>query len=135
MKSVIRSIVFYTAAIYLTGLIIPGFRLVADLRGLLFSGVSLAILFTLVNPFLKFLFLPINVLTLGLFSFVSQVLTFYIFLKFLPQYIHIERWLFTGWEYQPLGISVSSFWVGELLTIFISTFVISFIVSIFTAAL
>lgn len=135
MKNLIRAIVFYTAAIYLTGLIIPGFRIVADLRGLVLSGLILSILFTFVNPFLKFLFLPINVITLGLFSFVSQVLTFYIFLKFLPQYVRIEPWLFAGANYPALGISVSSFWVGDFLTIVISTFVISLIVSVLTAAL
>ena len=68
MKKIIRSLVFYTLAIYLVSELIPGFRINTDLRGLIISGLCLALLFNFVNPVLKFLFLPINLITLGLFS-------------------------------------------------------------------
>ncbi len=127
--------VFYTAAIYIAGKLVPGFKLETDWRGLMVSGLTLAVLFAFVNPFLKFLFLPINVLTMGLFSFVSQILTFYIFLQLFPDNFHIEKWDFSGWDYVPLGLHIGSFNVGPFVTIVLSTFLISFIVMLLSVIL
>lgn len=135
MKNLIRTLIFYTAAIYLTSLVIPGFKISADLRGLVISGLVLSLLFTFVNPLLRFLLLPINVLTLGLFSFVSQVLTFWLSLKLLPNFFQIEAWTFSGWSYSPLGIQVGVFTISAFFTIILATFFISFIVSVLTSLL
>ena len=130
MKKLVRVLIFYTAAIYLTGLLIPGFKVMADLRGLFISGLVLSLFFTFVNPFLKFLLLPINMLTLGIFSFVSQVITFWLFLKLLPNFFHIQAWTFAGWKYSPLGINIGVFTITAFFTIILATFFISFIVSL-----
>ncbi len=130
MKKIIRSLVFYTLAIYLVSELIPGFRINTDLRGLIISGLCLALLFNFVNPVLKFLFLPINLITLGLFSFVSQVLTFYLFLKILPDYFNIRPWDFPGYDLNGLGIHFNPFTVSPFLTIILSTGLISIIVSV-----
>lgn len=130
MKRFIRAIIFYSLALYITSLIIPGFKLVTDWRGLLISGLTLALLFTLVNPIFKLLLLPVNIITLGLFSFVSQILTFYVFLWIFPDWIHITAWKFAGWKFAALGLSFAPFWVNSFFTVVTSTFVISFIVSV-----
>ena len=130
MKRLIRTWIYYTLAIYLVGELIPGFKISTDLRGLLLSGLSLALLFNFVNPILKFLFLPINMLTLGLFTFVSQVLTFYLFLGLWPDYFQIKTWEFSGLILSGLGININPFTVSKLLTIILSTGLISIIMSV-----
>jgi putative membrane protein len=130
MKSIIRAWIFYTLAIYLIGELIAGFKISTDLRGLLISGLGLALLFHFVNPILKFLFLPINMLTLGLFSFVSQVITFYLFLRLWPDYFQIEPWKFPGYEISGLGIKIPSFAVTSLSTIILATGFISIIIAV-----
>lgn len=130
MKALIRTWVFYTLAIFLVSEIIPGFKINTDLRGLLVSGLFLALMFNFVNPVLKFLFLPINMLTLGLFSFVSQVITFYLFLVLWPDYFQIKPWEFPGFSLSDLGITINSFTVSNLLTIILSTGLISIIIAV-----
>lgn len=130
MKTLIRTWVFYTLAIFLVSEIIPGFKINTDLRGLLLSGLFLALMFNFVNPVLKFLFLPINMLTLGLFSFVSQVITFYLFLVLWPDYFQIKTWEFPGFNLSGLGITINPFTVSNLLTIILSTGLISIIIAV-----
>jgi putative membrane protein len=130
MKKLIQSLVFYTLAIYFVGQVVPGFKVSTDLRGLIISGLCLACLFTFVNPLLKFLFLPINVLTLGLFSFVSQIITFYIFLSLFPDNFIIKSWDFNGLQIMGLGLTLKAFTVTPFLTIILSTGLISIIVSL-----
>lgn len=129
MKRFIRNVVFYTIAIYVVSLIIPGFKLVTDIRGLVLSGLTLSLLFAFVRPILSLLLLPINILTLGLFSFLSQVLTFYLFLFLFPSYVHIQPWQFLGWTFAPIGLNIAPFEVGQFVTVVISTFLTSLIVA------
>ncbi|MFA6005155.1 MAG: phage holin family protein [Patescibacteria group bacterium] len=126
MKRFIRSVVFYAVAIYLVGLVIPGFKVVTDVRGLILSGLTLSILFTFVKPILHFLLLPINVLTLGLFSFLSSILTFYLFLYLFPSFVKIEPWVFQGIVLA--GLKIGTIAIGRFVTVVMSTALISFIV-------
>jgi putative membrane protein len=60
-------------ALYLTDLIVSGI----EIRGvfpLLFAAVTIGVLNAVVRPFLLLLTLPLNVLTLGLFTFVVNAL-------------------------------------------------------------
>jgi putative membrane protein len=135
MKKIFRNLIFYTLALYLVSLIIPGFDIKSDWRGLILCGATFALVFSLVNPVLKLLLLPLNVLTLGLFSFLSQVLTVYIYLWFFPEYIKISSWFFKGWTIPIVQMPVPPFTVSEFLTITVSTFIISFVVSTLSAFL
>ncbi|MEK9179080.1 MAG: phage holin family protein, partial [Patescibacteria group bacterium] len=65
MKRFFRGIFFYTVALFVASLIIPGFKLSTDIRGLLLCGFVLAILFMFVDPFFKLLLLPLNIMTMG----------------------------------------------------------------------
>lgn len=135
MKHLFRRIIFYTVAIYLVGLIIPGFSLTKDLRGLLLCGVTLSIFFSLILPVMQFFLLPLNILTLGLLSFLSQILTFYIYLLIFPGFIKITSWHFAGFTFLPLGLTIGPMEIGSFLTICISTFIISFVFSTLSAFL
>jgi putative membrane protein len=132
MKRLIRAVIFYTLALYLTSLIIPGFRLLSDWRGLILAGVTLAIFTALVRPIFSLLILPFNVLTFGIFSFVAQILTFCLYLWLFPNWFRIASWNFAGFTYSPLAISISSFHVNEFFTVLLATFFISFLVGIFS---
>jgi len=57
------------AALYLTGLIVRGIE-IHGIFALLFAAVTIGILNAIVRPFILLLTLPLNVLTLGLFTLV-----------------------------------------------------------------
>ena len=62
---------------------------------LIIAGVVLALLQMLVQPVLKLLFLPINVVTLGLFSWVINVLILWLAIYLVPGF-HINNLIVLG---------------------------------------
>jgi putative membrane protein len=78
---------------------------------LILAGVVLTLLQKIVRPILKLLFLPINIVTLGLFSVVLNV-----FLLWLATY------LVPGFQIQPmtlLGVQLGSFFSLLVVSIFL----------------
>ena len=66
-----------TAVILLCAHIIPGLEVV-DYVDLIFFGLILGIVNAVIRPVLVFLTLPINIITLGLFSLVINAFTFWL---------------------------------------------------------
>lgn len=56
-------------AVYVTAYLLPGVQ-VSDFLNAIITAIVLGIINTLIRPFIKLLTLPINILTLGLFTFV-----------------------------------------------------------------
>jgi len=64
-------------ALYLTTLVVPGVR-VTDFGGAVVAALVLGIVNAVIRPVLLILTLPINILTLGLFTFVVNAVMLYI---------------------------------------------------------
>ncbi len=64
-------------ALYLTTLVVPGVR-VTDFGGAIVAALVLGIVNAVIRPVLLILTLPINILTLGLFTFVVNAVMLYI---------------------------------------------------------
>lgn len=94
-------------ALYLTDLIVSGI----EIRGvfpLLFAAVTIGVLNAVVRPFLLLLTLPLNVLTLGLFTFVVNALMLWMAAKVV------------------VGFEVHGFWAalgGSILMSFFGTLI------------
>ena len=71
-------------------LIFPGFKVDGGLKSFVIGAVVLAAINILVKPIVKLLLLPINLLTLGMFRWVSNTVSLFILtvlvdqLKFIP---------------------------------------------------
>jgi len=128
MKRITRTFVFYLIAIYLAEKFIPGLKITTDLRGFLTSVFFLTLFFLVLEPLIRFLLLPVNLLSMGLFSFLSQIITFSIFLKVFPNSFHIVPWHFNGFALSQIGLQIQPFDVAAWLSIILATFFISFIV-------
>lgn len=77
MKILLRYFLINLVSLYLTTMAIPGLTYTGGVKSLLFgAGVFMLINFILV-PLLKILFLPLNLLTLGLFSWLINVIALY----------------------------------------------------------
>lgn len=112
MKSIVRTIIVTILSILLLSWVLPGLS-VANTVTLLLAGVVLAILNMTLRPFLKIIFLPINLVTLGLFGWVVNVIVLY-----------IAMWLVPGFTIEPFslfGIAFNEFW---------SVVVVSFLLSL-----
>jgi len=95
---------FNTIAIYATTRIVSGLR-VPDLGGALVAALVLGIVNAIIRPLLLLLTLPINILTLGLFTLVINTIMLYLVAAVTP-------------------LAISNFWsafIGALLIAIIST--------------
>lgn len=101
MKTLTRSIILTIVSILLLSWFLPGVN-VSNTVTLILAGLVLAILNATVRPFLKIIFLPINVITLGIFGWVINALVLF-----------ITTWLVPGFSIGPvvlLGMTLSPFW-------------------------
>ncbi len=99
MKVLLRHVLLNLLVIYLTDLIYPGFSIVHDLKTLLSAAVIWLLLNKIVKPFIKLLLLPINLITLNLFSWVISLITLF-FLQALVGGIQISPYQFPGFSAQ-----------------------------------
>ena len=99
MKSLLRSILINLLVIYLCSILYPGFVVKNDFKVLLSAAVVWFFLNKIVKPIIKLLLLPINLITLNLFSWAINMITLFI-LQNLVGDINILSYQFPGVNYQ-----------------------------------
>lgn len=97
MKKFLRSIVFYVFALWLTSTLITSLSITGNAWGMLSAGFMLTLMMVILKPLVSLIFLPINILTLGLLSWVTNVIVLYIWTVFVPN-VSISPWEFAGWN-------------------------------------
>ena len=85
-----------TVALYVASLIVAGFVVSGSWEQYLAAGLILAILNTIVRPILKVLSFPLILLTLGLFTFVINILMLW-FLDYLVLFVTIQGFMPLFW--------------------------------------
>lgn len=95
MKKLFRSVVYYIFALWLTSTLIPSLSISGNLWGMLSAGTTLTLMMLLLKPLLSLIFLPVNILTLGLLGWLVNVIVLYLWTIFVPN-VHLVSWLFPG---------------------------------------
>lgn len=116
MKTLLRYFLINLLALWVTAWIVPGF--VFD--GGAITIIKAAIVFTVINliavPILKILLLPLNLLTLGLFSWVVNVLALYFLVRLVPN-LHLSSFYFSGVSFGGIvlpAMDLSAFWTAMI---------------------
>ncbi len=109
MPGVLVRLIITSIAIVVAAYLLPGELSIGGVESVLLFALVLGVLNALVRPVLLFLTLPLNLLTLGLFTFVVNALVFWIAAQL------------------PLGVSVDGFLGAFLAALVVS--VVSFILS------
>ncbi len=122
MKKILRMIVFSGVAIFITSLWNKGFTVNLDPMIYLKTSLIIALVYYLIIPASKIILLPLNIITLGLFSTIFYAVIIYYILSSL-KLIGINEWVF-------YGIKISSF-----VNVFISSFSISTIINLLETAI
>jgi len=78
MKKLLKSFVAFAISLYFGALIIGNVTFAKGYQTLLWTALFLTIGNFLIKPIIKFLLLPINAITLGLFRFSSGLLTIWL---------------------------------------------------------
>lgn len=97
MKRLFRSVVYHIFALWLTSTLIPSLSISGNLWGMFSAGTALALMMIFLKPLISLLFLPINILTLGLLSWLVNVVVLYVWSVFVPN-VSITPWVFPGFN-------------------------------------
>lgn len=122
MKHLIRVFLFNVFALWLTSEILPSLVAPGGWQTILFSGFTLSILMLVVAPILRILFIPINILTFGLLSWLINVIVIYLLTVFVPE-IHVTEWTFTGGSWA--GFVIPAIHFNYFMSFVITSFCIS----------
>ena len=86
IKKYLRSFVFNLVALWMAVEIIGGVAYDGGYRTLLLAAVALTLVNLFVKPLIKLLFLPVNLLTMGAFRWVINVIALYLVTMVVPQF-------------------------------------------------
>lgn len=118
MKVFLRHILINLLVIYLVDISYPGFSISHNLKTLLSAAVIWLLLNKIVKPIIKLLLLPINIITLNLFSWVISLITLFL-LQFIVSGISISTYPFPGLTYE--GFVVPPFFVNIFISYLITS--------------
>ncbi len=124
MKSPVRNFFINLLALYGTAQINNGFAITGGAFVYFYSALLLTVINTFVKPLLKIMFLPINMITLGFFSWVINLVTLYILKLIVPQIT------FTTWHFMGLTspyLSLPPFTLSPVVNFIAISFLLSFI--------
>ena len=127
MKYLVRVFLFNVFALWLTSQILPTLTISGSWQIMLTAGFFLSLLMLVVSPILKILFIPINLLTFGLLSWLINVAIIYLLTLFVPA-VAIRTWMFPGISWQ--GFVVPSTLVSYPLALILSSLTLTFITNL-----
>jgi putative membrane protein len=125
VKSIVRKIVFYSVALYLVAQVLNGISVSGGLVTYIIGGVILSLLFIIVKPILSLITLPLNIITLGLFSFIINAIIIYLLTVLVPN-IAISAFIFKGISF--VGFVVPQFSVNNFFAFIFASILLSLIV-------
>jgi len=122
MRNFIIRILATAAALYVNSYLIAGYQIQDTWQAYLIASIVFIIFNAIASPIIKILLLPINLLTLGLLRWLTNVIVLYLF-DLIYQGVTITGYDFVGYSSSLLSLPpmhISLFW-----TLVLSSFVIS----------
>lgn len=124
MKSFIRSTSINGLSLFVLGQALEGVTIAGGLRAYVLGGAFLTILSVTLKPIFGLISLPLNMVTLGMFSFFSNAILLYI-LTILVTEIKISSFTFPG--YSMAGFIIPEIHFNSLFAYVISATILSLI--------
>lgn len=128
MKSLIRNYLINLGSLWVTTQILPSITIIGETRGLLMGALAFMLANILLVPLLKILLLPLNLLTLGLFAWLANVLALYFLTLALP-YFKVSSYRFLEITYQ--GFVIPAVELSPFYVVVLASFIIGFIIHFF----
>ncbi|MEO8581701.1 MAG: phage holin family protein [Patescibacteria group bacterium] len=121
MKQLLMRFIQTILAIALLSFLVPTVR-VNDYLSLIIAGIVLSLLQMILRPILKIMFLPINIVTLGLFSWVINVFILWLATQIVPGFA-IQPTILLGIQLGEFGTLVLMSFLLSLTQTFIGIFI------------
>ncbi len=121
MKTILRYFLINYGALWGTTQIIPGLTYTGGLQTLIIGALAFTVINYVLVPLLKILLLPLNLLTLGFFAWVTNVLALYALTRVVPQ-LKLVPYAFPGATFGGFtvpGTELSPLWVAIIASLLI----------------
>ena len=128
MKTVLRSIIYNAASIWVVSMLVSGLIFEKGYETLFVAAFALGLINLLIKPIINLLLLPITLITLGAFRWLVNVVALYLVTVVVPDF-RITTIDFTGFSYQ--GIVIPAFSLNLIFSFIAVSFLISFVSSFF----
>lgn len=128
MKTILRNTVFNAISLYILSVTLAGVKISGGLETLVIGGFLLSLLFRILRPVLSMFSLPLNLVTLGLFSFFLNAILLYILTVLLPNII-ISSFTFNGFTVAGFVVPVMHF--GTLWAYVVAAGLLSIVMNFF----
>jgi putative membrane protein len=126
IKKYLRLFLINLASLWLISQILAGVSWEGRGETLTLAALSLTLINLVIKPLIKVLLLPINLLTLGAFRWLVNVIALYLVTLIIPQF-KVESFVFPGFSWE--GFVIPSFPLGTFWVFVIASFLISLITS------
>lgn len=114
MKTVLRYFLINLVSLLITTKLIPGLTYTGGIKSLFIGALAFMLINLILVPLLKILFLPLNLLTLGLFAWLTNVLALYALTTVVSDFqlspFYFPGSMFGGVVIPPLELT--AFWVA-----------------------
>lgn len=114
MKTLLRYFLINLVSLYVTTIYLPGLIYTGGFKSLVIGALAFMLINFILVPLLKILFLPLNLLTLGFFAWLINVLALYALTTIVSDF-QLLPYSFPGAQF--LGVTLpevdlSAFWVA-----------------------
>lgn len=128
MRGILKNTIFNAISITILSQLVSGVKVTGGIQTLLFSGFVLSVLYIVLKPILNIFSLPLNVLTLGLFSFITNAILLYVLTIFVPN-ITVSAFTYNGYSFA--GFIIPKMEFNTLFAYIISAAVLALIKNFF----
>lgn len=125
MKSLLRHFLINLGALWTTTQIFPAITITGGVQGLLVGALAFMVANILLVPILRILLLPLNLLTLGLFAWVANVLALYVLITIIPNF-QLSPYHFQGTYYGGFAIPQMDLTIFQV--VIVASFLIGFMI-------
>lgn len=108
MKLLLRHYVVDTVSLYIASKVASGLIFDEGTKTLLLAGIGLMVASLVVRPLINLLILPLNLITFGLFKWVSSAIALYLVTLVVPGF-RITNFVFSGFPNKWLSLPSFSF--------------------------
>lgn len=124
MKTVLRYFLINFVSLWMTTRIITGLTYTGGVKSLILGGLAFMAINLILVPLLKILLLPLNLLTLGLFAWISNVLALYALTTVISDF-QLVPYTFAGFNFN--GFIIPSYELSPFLVAVAASFLIGLI--------
>lgn len=108
MRGLLKHFILDTIALYLVSQAVEGLTFTEGIITLFLAGLVLMLANMIIKPILNILLLPLNLVTLGLFKWVTFAITFYLVTLVVPGF-KLGNFVFSGYNSYWFNIPAISF--------------------------